>query len=413
MINRQNLITFLFKWSFLLFIFVLSFSSSFKFSNLLPLPLFFLFLSLLFYSFKSITKSKYELNVNFESKILIFFIIMQSIHLLIFTNFDPISLRHYTIFIFLLFVFIEITPSLINEISFKSFININFLAVLFVAVICILEFFLVFFDFRLTDYLFRFDQSMAYYHNATDEVFKPTKVLFRSVAFSTEPIQVGYYLLSLGPLAFLINNKYKKYFPYIFLILILGIISTLSSISLFILFLNIVVLFFYLIYFRFYRHFVYLLFTLLIIFFVTINSHYFFVYEDIVGKIFLDTDFKSVDQRLSYLKLYINYFIENPYFGMGAGYFSKAGYPSAINFYITFLATYGIIHFLILIYLFIYIYYISMKKQLNTTTKIILSHAFFNSTIFLFFLSTYWNLFHFVILSLLLYISRNNGKILN
>ena len=86
--------------------------------------------------------------------------------------------------------------------------------------------------------------------------------------------------------------------------------------------------------------------------------------ENILGKISLDRDFSSVDERLNYMGNYINHFLDDP-IGLKGSVGSMSKEYSAINWYLTILGDLGLLGLLFTFIPLLTAIFISTNSSIN------------------------------------------------
>ena len=269
------------------------------------------------------------------------------------------------------------------------------------------------FDFNIFDYVPRSKENTALVGGG---------LIKRAYGFSTEPTQVGNYLLTCGLLAMSYSLKYHR--SSIFLIFsglwLFGLLLTFSAASMVLLGLNLIAL----ILFGLPRFksssqrwflkkqsvkyfFVTFLITWVFLTFTNILNNAIVVagIAKILSKITIAQDHTSTIQRFEIFKYSFSLFSESPLIGFGFGYLSSNDLMSPINWYLMLLAEGGLISFILIMLVLALLFSNLSLVKLNLLEKMSLLNGLF----YLVFMSTFYSMGLWVSLFLCIGMSRNDS----
>ena len=338
--------------------FTVSWNSAFALEKI-NLPILFSFC----YVFFSIQKIYSKINIKVVKFVLIPFFFTSTYYIFSsLINPHPKILNYNIAYIFLPLLCCYLPQAFVVRSQYYKKIQIAFISgLVFVAIICIFE--------SIIRYYYGFDITSLvpqFKENFVRSLTISGKALNRSRAFSSEPLVVGislsiglqYSLIKLKNLIIkneeFLNFKVLKYFIFAFLF-IFAILATGAASSFFICLLGITCIISELLLYTFLdfrkgrinKFFVYFF----IIFISILSSLILLLYlipayqtaiENILGKIFLDTDYASVSARIKIISQYFQDIIYDP-FGIKGSVGSLSRNSSAINWYLTLLGDVGII----------------------------------------------------------------------
>ena len=227
-----------------------------------------------------------------------------------------------------------------SQINFRTILKVNFYGVILLSTYMLFEVSLKgFVDLDISSYLYRTREATATFSFG----------LYRAYGFSTEPTAVAWYLNSFAPLAiYYIVNNFKTFFVKYVLILIIicSFVLTFSSAGFLYLFLGLLfVIFKYNLYRIFYSKIFLFHMTLLVLIifnFSSITDGIYYFVEGITDKIFLNTEYVSVNQRVNNVLLAFERFAQAPIIGGGLGLSSSFGESSPMSWYLILLTNGGI-----------------------------------------------------------------------
>jgi hypothetical protein len=234
-----------------------------------------------------------------------------------------------------------------SQINFRTILKVNFYGVILLSTYILFEVSLKgFVDLDISSYLYRTREATATFYFG----------LYRAYGFSTEPTAVAWYLNSFALLAiYYIVNNFKTFFVKYVLILIIicSFVLTFSSAGFLYLFLGLLfVIFKYNLYRIFYSKIFLFHMTLLVLIifnFPSISDGIYYFVEGITDKIFLNTEYVSVNQRINYALLAFERFAQAPIIGGGLGLSSSFGESSPMSWYLIILTNGGLLSLLALL----------------------------------------------------------------
>jgi hypothetical protein len=266
----------------------------------------------------------------------------------------------------------------------------------------------------------------------------------RSLAFSTEPGQAAFYLLSFLPfyVYYVINSNYNTHIKS-FLIVIgyIGLFTTLS-VTAFVLALSQFLLFFLFKPSIFFKN-IKIIFLSFCVFILCvfalvstsqlqisksqlqISNDVFNLYSnnhsldnfnnlssDLYNKASLSPTFRSVRQRYESFFLFKNFFIQSPFYGKGISYFSSMQISSPTNWFLSLLASVGIFGILP-IALFILLHLKFLFSNIYNDIFFAIFISLLTSILFLFTVSTFWAAQIWICLAIIFSKGKNARNIFN
>ena len=303
-----------------------------------------------------------------------------------------------------------------REQPLAPFLNlVNFLSVSLILIVIMVEIFGArIFDFDIFDYVPRSKENTA---------GLGAGLIKRAYGFSTEPTQVGNYLLTCGLLAISYTlQHHRSSISLIFLgFWLFGLLLTFSAASMVLLGLNLFALILfglprfkssYQKWFIKKRSVKYFFGTCLITWiFLTFtnilnNAIVIAAFAKILSKITVTQNNVSAIQRLDMFKYSFSLFSESPLIGFGFGYLSSKDLMSPINWYLMLLAEGGSISFILMMLVLALLFSNVSFGKLNLLAKM----SLFNGLSYLVFMSTFYSMGLWVALFLCIGTSRNDSR---
>lgn len=331
--DTMNKILRFFIYAYFMF---LSANDAFRFYDWLPLYQFFLIPILILGTIKGLRFIDYKLDL-LLLMMLIFLFISSAM------NENSKTINYVVAYSYVIFgMYFVFKSSLItSNVDFNSLLKANFYGIVLLSIYIIFEVFLkILLDFDISVYLYRTRETTATFSLG----------LPRAYGFSTEPTSVAWYLNSFAPLAiyYLINNFKTFMAKYVLILTIIcSFILTFSSAGFLYLFLG---LFFITIKYNLYRIFLgkiflfhAMLFLSSILFIDPIYDGISYFSEGIFDKIFLNSEYKSVSQRVDATMIAVSRFSQSPIIGSGLGLTSSLGEMSPMSWYLILLTNGGLL----------------------------------------------------------------------
>lgn len=214
----------------------------------------------------------------------------------------------------------------------------------------------------------------------------------RSYGFATEPTQLGFYLNVLGPLALWVlyekclRNQYWPLFLVGVFLYGTALILTFSTVT------YVVAVVAYFLTYRLLRRVSIIPIVTAILFLLFLIWHnpeiVYSISEDIIGKLTLDEEYKSVSQRMSQLAVAYDSISRNILFGQGLGFSTTVNEMSSINWYLFLAKEAGVVP-VILVFSYLLLIFKKLLLDKNNPYQIPIMIGFLSGCMHLATLSTF------------------------
>jgi hypothetical protein len=409
------------------FLTISSFSATFRFHHWAPIYYFpfFLFLLKVIFTYSYNKKINIEFSVERE-EILLFIFLIYLLAQSLFLGFNSKTLGYLLAYIFV-FALYFLLVSLFRKIEFFNAVKFISLGI----ILCVIT---LIFEFVIYNHLNLSIIGLEYFNNHSEATLAGFR---RSLAFSTEPGQAAFYLLTFLPfyVYYIINSNYNSYIKSFLIVLVyIGIFTTISVVGF------VLALFQFLVFFlfkpsTFFKN-IKIIFISFCVFILCVlalisSSHYRIpgveynsfsnsvlaenvknLTSDFHDKLILSHSFTSVKQRFESFFLFKNFFIQSPLFGNGISYFSSLQISSPSNWFLYLLASVGIFGILP-IALFILLRLKFLFSNIYNDIYFVIFLSLLTSIFFLFTVSTFWAPQFWISLAIIFSMNKNARNIFN
>jgi hypothetical protein len=430
--KRISLVT---KYFFYALLTISGFSATFRFHPWIPIYFIPLVIILLIEIFEYTYKKRINIRFSVESEeILLFLFLIYLFIQAIYLGFSS-KTSNYFLAYFFVFSFYFLLVSLFKRISFNNAIKFISLGFIVTVITLIFEFII---------YNHNSETRLIYLEYFNKNSVATLAGFRRSLAFSTEPNQAAFYLLSFLPfyIYYIIKSNYKSYIKSLLIVLgYVGIFTTLS-VSSFVLVLFHFFLFFLFKRSTFFKNIKIIILSISIFFlcvFTLLNKNSFIIPDtnhfensnkfitlhesnaleninnlttDFFDKLTLSQSFTSVRQRFESFYLFKNFFLQSPFFGKGIGFFSALQISSPTNWFLYLLASVGIFGTLPIV-LFILFRLKFLFSNIHQDIFFAIFISLLTSILFLFTVSTFWAPQIWICLAIIFSKGKNARNIFN
>ena len=153
--------------------------------------------------------------------------------------------------------------------------------------------------------------------------------------------------------------------------------------------------------------------VLLIPFYLVFSSEYIDLSDferEITGLLSNDTQSSnSASERLSFVVMSWEYFLDNPFVGIGTNNFANIEEKATHNNYLQILSENGLVGFVVFIILLfkLHKYFLTRKNKKNNSSYLLAVNSLWALTVYLFVINGFFNAITVIVLSIIIYFEKN------